>query len=90
MVPKIEFFKRAVDEEPFHVKYYKKDEDPDLCGDVELPLCYNPGQTCAECHGAFLPEIRSGWNAIYLIKGFMKNILSFIFFFEVLFQNNFN
>ena len=50
MVPKIEFFKRAVDEEPFHVKYYKKDEDPDLCGDVKLPLCYNPGQTCAECH----------------------------------------
>ena len=53
MVPKMEFFKRAVDEEPFHVKYYKKDENPDLCGHVELPLCYNPGQTCAGCHGIF-------------------------------------
>ena len=65
MVPKIEFFKRAVDEEPFHVKYYKKDEDPDLCGDVKLPLCYNPGQTCAECHDTFCQ--RSGVVGVQFI-----------------------
>ena len=53
MVPKLEFFKRAVDEEPFRVKYYKKDDDPDVCGHAELPLCCNAGQTCDECHRIF-------------------------------------
>lgn len=53
MVPKLEFFKRAVDEEPFRVKCYKKDDDPDVCGHAELPLCCNAGQTCDECHRIF-------------------------------------
>ena len=39
----------------------------------------------------FIPKIRSGWSAIYVINGFIKNDFSFRFpfFFEVLFQNNF-
>ena len=44
-VCKLEFFKTAVDEQPFHVQYYKKDGNPDVCGHTELPLCYNPDQT---------------------------------------------
>ena len=29
----------------------------------------------------FMPKIRRGWSAIYLINGFMKNVFSFRFFF---------
>ena len=52
-VCKLEFFKTTVDEQPFHVQYYKKDGNPDVCGHTELPLCYNPDQTCAECHSIY-------------------------------------
>ena len=38
-VCKLEFFKTAAAEQSFHVQYYKKDGDPDVCGDAELPLC---------------------------------------------------
>ena len=38
-VCKLEFFKTAVDEQPLHVQYCKKDRDPDVCGHAELPLC---------------------------------------------------
>ena len=44
-VCKMEFFYTAADEQPFHVQYYKKDGDPDVCGHAELPLSYNPDQT---------------------------------------------
>ena len=37
-VCKMEFFYTAVDEKPFHVQYYKKDGDLDVCGHAELPL----------------------------------------------------
>ena len=52
-VCKLEFFKTAVDEQPFHVQSCKKDRDPAVCGHAELPLCYNPDQACAECHGIY-------------------------------------
>ena len=55
-VCKLEFFKTAVDEQPFHVQYYKKDRDPDVCGHAELPLCYNSDQTCAECYGIYAKD----------------------------------
>ena len=35
-VCKLEFFKTVADEQPFHVPYYKKDGDPDVCGHAEL------------------------------------------------------
>ena len=53
-VCKMEFFDTAADEQPFHVQYYKKDGDPDVCGHAELPLSYNPDQICAECHGIYV------------------------------------
>ena len=34
-VCKLEFLKRALDEQPFHVQYCKKHEDPDVCGHAE-------------------------------------------------------
>ena len=55
-VCKLEFYKTAVDEQPFHIQYYKKVGDPDVCGHAELPLCYNPDQTCAECHGIYAKD----------------------------------
>ena len=73
-VCKLEFFKRAVDEQ-----YYKKDGYPDVCGHAELTLCYNPDQTCAECHGIHAKD-RSSWSVIFVISGFMKNVFSFRFF----------
>ena len=53
-VCKMEFFYTAADEQLFHVQYYKKDGDPDVCGHVELPLSCNPDQTRAECHGIYV------------------------------------
>ena len=55
-VCKLEFFKTAVDKQPFHVQYYQKDGDPDVWCHAELPLCYNPDQTCAECHGIYAKD----------------------------------
>ena len=53
-VCKMEFFYTAADEQPFHVQYYKKDGDSDVCGHAELPLSNNPDQTCAEYHGIYV------------------------------------
>ena len=55
-VCKLEFFKTTVDEQPFHVQYYKKDGDPDACGHAELSLCDNPDQTCAECYSIYAKD----------------------------------
>ena len=55
-VCKLEFFKTAVDEQPFLVQYYKKDRDPDVSGHAELPLCYNSDQTCAKCYGIYAKD----------------------------------
>ena len=55
-VCKLELFKTVVNEQPFHVQYYKKDGDPHVSGHPELPLCYNPDQTSAECHGIYAKD----------------------------------
>ena len=49
----LEFVKTAVDKQIFHVQYYKKDKDPDVCGHSELSLSYDHDQTCTECHGIY-------------------------------------
>ena len=48
-----------MDEQPFQVQYCKKDGDPDVCGHAKIPLCYNPDQTCTECHGIYAKD--QGW-----------------------------
>ena len=47
------FYYTAVNENPFHEKWYKQDGDPDICGQVELQLSYNPHLTCGDCHGTY-------------------------------------
>ena len=61
-VCKLEFFKRAVDGQPFHAQYYKKDRDPDVCGHTELPLYYKRVLSAI----VFIPKIRIGWSAIFV------------------------
>ena len=78
-VCKLEFFKTAVDEQPFHVQYYKKDGNPDVCGHTELPLCYNPDQTCAECHSIYVKDQKC-LECNLCDQWFMKNVFSFRFF----------
>ena len=34
----------------------------------------------------FMPKIRSGWSAIYVINGFMRNVSSFTFFLKYCFK----
>ena len=87
-VCKLEFFKTAVDEQPFHVQHCKKDRDPDVCGHAELPLCYNPDQTCAECHGIYAKN--KEWLECNLCDQWFHEEYFFpLGFFEMLFQNNF-
>ena len=45
---KLKFFKTVVDKQPFHIQYYKKDGDQDVCCHAELLFCYNPYQMCAQ------------------------------------------
>ena len=52
----MEFYYTAADENPFHEQLYKKDGEPDVCGHAELPLSYNLGLTCAECHGTYAAD----------------------------------
>ena len=53
------FYYTAVNENPFHEKWYKQDGDPDICGQVELQLSYNPHLTCGDCHGTY--ALDQGW-----------------------------
>ena len=77
-VCKLEFFKTAVDKQPFHLQYYQKDGEifgvtlslP--CGIILTKLVLSAM--------VFMPKISSGWCAIYLINGFLKNVFSFRFF----------
>ena len=55
-VCKLEFFRTAADSTPFHEQWYKKQGDAYICGHDELPLAFNPDQTCAHCHGIYVQD----------------------------------
>ena len=62
------------------MQYYKKDRDPDVCGHSELPLCYDPDQTRAECHCIYAKD--EEWLERNLSdQWFHENAFSFRFFF---------
>ena len=73
-VCKLEFFKTAMDKQPFHLQYYQKDGDPDIWCHAELALWYNPDQTCAECHGIYAKDqswlVRNIFNQWFLEECF--------------------
>ena len=38
IVCKLDLFKTAADDLRFHTRWYRKNDDPDICGHAELPL----------------------------------------------------
>ena len=55
-VCKLEFFRTAADSTPLHEQWYKKQGDAYICGHDELPLAFNPDQTCAHCHRIYVQD----------------------------------
>ena len=48
-VCKMEFYELADETDPFHIQWYRKEGDPEVCGHNQLPFTYEIDQTCAYC-----------------------------------------
>ena len=48
-VCKMEFYELADETDPFHIQWYRKEGDPEVCGHNQLPLSYEIDQTCRYC-----------------------------------------
>ena len=48
-VCKIEFCELADETDPFHIQWYRKEGDPEVCEHNLLPLNYVIDQTCGYC-----------------------------------------
>ena len=48
-VCKMEFYELADETDPFHIQWYRKEGDPEVCGHNQLPLSYEIDQTCGYC-----------------------------------------
>ena len=48
-VCKIEFYELADETDPFHIQWYRKEGDPEVCGHNQLPLSYEIDQMCGYC-----------------------------------------
>ena len=48
-VCKMEFYKLADKTNPFHIQWYSKEGNPEVCGHNQLPLNYEIDQTCGYC-----------------------------------------
>ena len=48
-VCKMEFYELAGEKDPFHIQWYRKEGDPEVCGLNQLPLSYEIDQTCGCC-----------------------------------------
>ena len=48
-VCKMEFYELADETDPFHIKWYRKESAPEVCGYNELPLSYEIDQKCSYC-----------------------------------------
>ena len=35
--------------DPFHIQWYRKESDPEVCGQNQLPLSYETDQKCSCC-----------------------------------------
>ena len=49
----MEFHYIEVNKKPFHEECFKKDGDPNVCGNAELPLSYKLHLRRAECYGSY-------------------------------------
>ena len=52
-VCKMEFYELADETDPFHIRWYSKEGDPEVCGHNRLPLSYEIDQTCGYCKGRY-------------------------------------
>ena len=48
-VCKIEFYELADETDPFHIQWYRKEGDPEVCGHNQLPLSCEIDQMCGYC-----------------------------------------
>ena len=48
-VCKMEFYELADETDPFHIQWYRKEGDPEVCGHNQLLFTYEIDQTCAYC-----------------------------------------
>ena len=48
-VCKMEFYELADETDPFHIQWYRKESDPEVCGYNQLPLSYEIDQTYGYC-----------------------------------------
>ena len=48
-VYKMEFYELPDKADPFHIQWYRKEGDPEICGHSQLSLSYETDQTCGYC-----------------------------------------
>ena len=48
-VCKMEFYELADETDPFHIQWYRKEGDPEVCEHHQLPLSCEIDQTCGYC-----------------------------------------
>ena len=58
-VCKMEFYELTDKADPFHIQWYSKESDPDVCGHMQLTLSYEIDQTCGYCKGRY--EAKEEW-----------------------------
>ena len=70
-VCKMEVFKLADETDPFHIQWYHREGDPEVCGHNQLPLSYEIDQTCGY-RKERTKEMKSGSSVNCATSGFMK------------------
>ena len=45
----MEFYELVDETDPFHIQWYRKESDPEVCGHNQLQLSYETDQTCGYC-----------------------------------------
>ena len=50
----IDFFRVVNNADPFFTHFYRKDDDPEVCGHEDLPLLFDVDQICAFCKAKYV------------------------------------
>ena len=50
----IDFFRVTNDDDPFFTQFYRRDDDPEVCGHENLPLLFDVDQACAFCKAKYI------------------------------------
>ena len=56
-VCKIEFYELADETDPFHIQWYRKEGEPEVCGHYQLPLSYEIDQKCGYCKERYKEKV---------------------------------